>query len=99
MNSIRSSVATEHRTNSVPGRKFDRMPFRPESPDSSSTAERALSTGVRTWSAARPSISDAALEISARQWMPPPLDLVNVSPARIRDFYLGGDRSFAVDRE
>jgi hypothetical protein len=92
-------VTTQHRTETMPRRKFDRMPFPPKSPDSFSAEEGAPRTGVKTSSAARPSISDTALTNTAQQWMPPPLDLENVNPARIRDFYLGGDRSFAVDRD
>jgi hypothetical protein len=39
------------------------------------------------------------LRIAAQRWKPPPLDLVNVSPARIKDHFLGGDKAFALDRD
>ncbi|MCR6488327.1 SAM-dependent methyltransferase [Amycolatopsis sp. OK19-0408] len=55
--------------------------------------------GLDISSAAQPSLSDTALKVAARQWTPPPLDLENVHPARVRDHFLGGDQAFALDRE
>ncbi|MEV7043955.1 SAM-dependent methyltransferase [Amycolatopsis sp. NPDC051061] len=57
-----------------------------------------LTSGVNTSSTIRPSISDTALKIAAHQWKPSPLDLLNPNPARITDFYLEGDQSFALER-
>ncbi|MFI5591233.1 SAM-dependent methyltransferase [Amycolatopsis sp. NPDC051758] len=75
------------------------MALQPESAGSSLALEVVLPPGVSTALTTCPSISDTALKIAADQWEPPPLDLANASPARIRDFFLGGDKSFALDRD
>lgn len=74
------------------------MPLPFLSADSSSAPQLARTPGFSASSTTRPSISDTALKIAAHQWKPPPLDLMNPNPARIRDFYLGGDQSFALER-
>jgi hypothetical protein len=74
------------------------VPFTPQAAGSLSDSENTLAPGVSTSSTTRPSISDTALRIAAHQWKPPPLDLLNVNPARIKDHYLGGDKAFALDR-
>ncbi len=74
------------------------MPFPPQAACSPSNTERPLVRGVSTSSTSRPSISDTALRNAAHQWNPPSLNLSDVSPARIRDYYLGGDNSFALER-
>src|SRR4051794_8074959 len=43
------------------------------------------------------SISDTALAIAAGNWKPA-LDLCCPHPARIRDFLLGGENSYEIDR-
>ncbi len=75
------------------------MPFPPLAAGSPSESEKPLAPGVSTSSTTRPSISDTVLRIAAHQWKPPPLDLANVNPARIKDFYLGGGNSYALDRD
>lgn len=97
MNSVRPSTTAAHRTGPQPGRMFAAMTFPPR-PAGSSSAPLPVLTPAGSTGTTRPSISDTALKIAARPWTPPPLDLVNENPARIRDFYLGGDWSFAVDR-
>ncbi|WP_372672701.1 SAM-dependent methyltransferase [Amycolatopsis kentuckyensis] len=98
MNAFQSPETLAHRDNPQPGRKCDSMLFPPQCADSSSAPEPVPTSGI-SMSTTRPSISDKALKIAADEWTPPPLDLENENPSRIRDFYLGGDRSFAVDRD
>ncbi|MEU0529162.1 SAM-dependent methyltransferase [Amycolatopsis tolypomycina] len=99
MTALLSPTTTGRHTTSLPGKECNPMALPPESDGSAPEREGRLTHAGSTSFAAYPSISDTALKVAADQWKPPPLDLVNASPARIRDFFLGGDQSFAVDRD
>ena len=45
-----------------------------------------------------PSISDTALRVVAHQWEPPELCTCCASPARTKDFLLGGNKAWEIDK-